>query len=127
MILPSNHLFKFIPGVGFDFRFQYMSASSRSTYPVDLTNYTAQWTITDSNQTYIYGMGVTGSSGVFFGGSPNTPSNGIIDLILTPAVTAVLTSPADYQFILYPGGSQSNPIPLLTGNMVNANSTLLIV
>lgn len=115
---------KYIPGVEFDFRFQYLSSTVTGA-PVNLTGYDASWIVTDINGTiFTYGMGTTGSHGVFFGGTPATPTNGVIDLILLPIDTTNLLGPATYQFYLTPPGGTE--IPLLYGNIINANAELYI-
>lgn len=124
MIIPSNHLFKYIPGVVFDFRFQYIAGPAGSTNPVNLTNYSGQWIVTDSNGAHTYGMGVPGHTGVFFGGDTADPTNGIIDLIMIANDTTALSTPASYQFTLTPNGG--NVVPLLFGGMVNIDTNLWI-
>jgi hypothetical protein len=125
MILPANHLLKYIPGVLFDFRFQYIQGPSGSTNPVDLTNYTAQWIVTDTNGAVItYHLGTTGHSGIFFGGDGVDPTNGIIDLILIANDTTALLGPANYQFLVTP--PEATSVPLLFGSIINANTELYI-
>ncbi len=125
MIVPGNYLMEYIPGVQFDFRFQYMQGGSASNTPVNLTGYTPTWIVTNANGSiYTYGLGSTNSSGVFFGGQTQTPTNGIIDLILTAIATENLPSPSQYQFYL--AAPSSTPIPLLYGSLVNANADLYV-
>ena len=124
MILPSNNLLNYIPGVAFDYRFQYLTAGVDSV-PVNLTGYTASWVVTDVNGNIeTYGMGVAGGHGVFFGGTSDNLDNGIIDLILLPIDTTNLLGPASYQFYLTP--PSGTEFPLLYGNIINANTELYI-
>lgn len=125
MIIAANHLLKYVPGVEFDFRFQYLAGPAGSTNPIDLSAYTATWTVTDVNGSITtYGLGVAGHSGVFFGGSANTPTNGIIDLVLIANDTTALLGPAEYQFVVTPNNSA--PVPLMSGSITNANTVLYV-
>ncbi len=125
MVLPSNHLLKYVPGVEFDFRFQYIAGSAGSTTPVNLTNYLPTWIITDVNGDITsYNLSVPGHSGVFFGGDTNNLTTGIIDLILISNDTTALLEPAQYQFNITPNDGAE--IPLLFGAIVNANPVLYV-
>lgn len=125
MIQPANHLFSYVPGVQFDFRFEYITGPAGSSQPVNLTNYLPAWYITNiDGMVTEYNLGVAGHSGVFFGGTQADPTNGIIDLVLIDNDTTALLGPASYQFYLTPPGGTA--IPLLTGGIVNSNPSLFV-
>ncbi len=120
-ILPVPKLFKVIKGGTFDYRFQYLSGNSTSSTPVNLTGYTARWTITTlvapytTLATYTTG-GALGVSGVVFGGDLHDPATGIIDLIISSTDTAAITwTTARYNLTIT--DSFNVVSPLLTGSI----------
>lgn len=120
MIISAHHTFKVVRGATFDFRLQYRLGPQTSVVPVDLSPYSAQWTITSLDGNTIYNQfdngGIIGTSGVFFGGDSNDPTNGIIDLVLTEFDTIDITwTQAAYWLTVRPPTLQV--IPLLSGSM----------
>ena len=120
MIQPAHHLFKLIAGATFNFRFQYLVADQPSVTPVDLSAYSALWTITSLNQAITYmeypSGGIIGTSGVFFGGDLHDAKTGIIDLVITDFDTASLPwTAAAYILTVMPPTLIT--IPLLLGSL----------
>jgi hypothetical protein len=94
MLLPVLKNFQVIPGETFDYRFQYNQGLPNSSTPINLTSMYAQLVIiSPQGAAYLtlnsgaYG----GTSGLFFGAPGNTPSNGVIDIIIIPVDSAAQT------------------------------------
>lgn len=82
-------------GVTFDYRFQYLQGVPVSALPEPLAQFSGSMAITNWNVTTTYKTLTTGAvggqSGLFYGGSTQDPTNGIIDIVLIPSDTAAFT------------------------------------
>jgi hypothetical protein len=101
MILPAPKYFRIVKNITFDYRFTYATGTSIEPAAIDLTGYIGSLVLTLSNGdliTYTTG-GSPGTSGVFFGGDNDDPTNGIIDLIITATDTGNIEwTQATYSF-----------------------------
>jgi hypothetical protein len=121
MIIPTRHQFKMIAGAAFDFRFVYLLGPPSSQVPIDLSEYLATWTITSLDGLTMYasytGPSQPSSSGVFFGGSTNDPTTGIIDLIITAEDSTTQSwTQANYMLSVTPPDQQT--VPLMQGTII---------
>jgi hypothetical protein len=105
--LPAPKLLKVIKGATFDYTFQMLSGVVGNAESIDLTGNTGIWTIIPNNgNPIIYTTSASpGSSGVFFGGNTNDPTNGFIQLMITASdTTAIAWTTGTYTFSLSDGG-----------------------
>lgn len=112
--LPANKFLRLTAHSTFDYPFTYLT----SVGPVNLTGYTATWTITPTIGTVVTytSGGVLGTSGVFFGGNAQTPVNGIIDLVIIATdISAFTWTTGSYTLSLTPSGQSA--FTLLTGGI----------
>ena len=119
MILPVLKNFTLAKGVGFSYPFQWNQGTPNSALPQNLTGYTASCPLTNYNGTTTYqtlASGATqGTSGIFFGGQTNDPTNGIITIVLIGSdITALPVTNARYKLWMTPPGP-GQPIWLLYG------------
>lgn len=126
MITPASKLFRVIKGSTFQYRFQYLSGTPQSSVPINLTGYSAtwaiNWTVPSVGHTY-YTTALTpsGSGVVFGGGPPATPSNGIIDLIISSTDSAAIPwTTAQHQFGITDTGGVT--LVLITGGIAVVGS-----
>jgi hypothetical protein len=86
---PAHKSFRVTAGVTFDYRFQYLDSASGA---IDLTPYTASWTVSWVQGTTVYNnvpaSSMPSQTGVVFGGDSGNPTNGTIDLVFSASDTA---------------------------------------
>lgn len=121
--LPAKKLLRVSPGVTFDYRFQYLDSNQG---PIDLSHYTAVWTLTWKGGSFTYGnvpaTSLPTQSGVAFGGDSATPTNGTIDLVISASDTlTVAWTEATYDLRLI-NTVNAQIIDLLTGGIVIRHS-----
>jgi hypothetical protein len=95
MVLPVLKNFTVTKGVTFSYPWQWLIGVVGSNTAQNLTGYTGTMAITDWNAATTYKTLVTGNtlpaSGIYFGGQQQTPSNGIIDIVISATDTAAFT------------------------------------
>lgn len=120
MLLPVLKNFSVAKGVGFDYRFQWNQGIPISDVPTNLSLYEGVLTISNYNGSMVYSVltsgATSGESGIFYGGASQTPSNGIIDIVIIEADTYALDfSTARYKFMMTPTANPTQPVWLMYG------------
>lgn len=92
-LLPAYKAFTITPGVPFGYPFQFIQGPPTSTLVVDLTGASAALEIVDGsgNSLLTLGSATSPSTGIYFGGIPNTPTNGIVTIVIDTADTTAIT------------------------------------
>lgn len=122
MILPVLKPLTLTRGVTFDYRFQWLQGVPTSALAQPLAGYTAAMAITDwqGATTYmtLHTGAVNGSSGIYFGGDQNDPSNGIIDIIIDSVDTATFAWPTARYNLSFTSPNGVTVTSLLYGQIV---------
>lgn len=121
---PAVKRFEINPGLPFSYSFTFNQGSALSQYPVDLTNATGQLTIQDNigNPTLVLSSTppVSGGTGIYFGGPSQTPSNGIIELLISSSDTSTITWQYG-NYVLVLTTPEFGELPLMRGSFAVAN------